>query len=81
MATFKRSALLQQKSAISNWRFMLRRHPMKIPEPRRMVGRVMLTEAPQLRTTGLTKPTPDTREIPYAGRVREIVGQRPNLSQ
>jgi len=35
----------------------VRGHPMKIPEPGRMVGGWMLTEAPQPRTAGLTKPT------------------------
>ena len=55
--------------------------PMEIPEPGRMVRGVMLTEAPQPRTAGLIKPTPDSRKVPYAGRVGEIVGQRPNLSQ
>jgi hypothetical protein len=46
-----------------------------------MVGGVMLSEAPQPRSAGLIEPTPDSREVPYAGRVGEIVGQRPNLSQ
>ena len=41
----------------------------------------MLAEASQPRPAGLIKPTLDSREIPYAGRVGEIVGQRPNLRQ
>jgi hypothetical protein len=59
----------------------VRGYPMKIPEPGRIVDGVMLTEAPQPRTTGLIKPTLDSREVPCAGRVGQIVGQRPNLSQ
>jgi hypothetical protein len=59
----------------------VRGDPMKVPEPGRMVGRVMLTEAPKPRTACLIKPTPDSREVPYASSVREIVGQRPNQSQ
>jgi len=34
----------------------VRGHPMKIPEPGRMVGRVMLTEAPQPRTAASNQP-------------------------
>src|SRR3984957_5723207 len=59
----------------------VRRYPMKIPEPGRIVDGVMLTEAPQPRTTGLIKPILDSREVPCAGRVGQIVGQRPNLGQ
>ena len=59
----------------------VRGHPMKIPEPGRIVDGVMLTEAPEPGTAGLIKPTPDSREVPYAGRVGEIVGQRLNLNQ
>ena len=54
---------------------------MKILECTRIVGGVMLTEASQPRTAGLVEPTPDSRKVPHAGRVGEIVGQRPNLRQ
>ena len=54
---------------------------MQIPQSGRVVGGVMLAEASQPRTAGLIKPTPDSREVPDAGRVREIVGQRPNRGQ
>src|SRR5207302_7471820 len=41
--------------------------PMQVPQDVRIVGGVMLAEAPQPRTTGLIKPTSDSCEVPYAG--------------
>ena len=55
--------------------------PMQVSQNGTIVGRVMLTETPQPRPAGLIKPTPDSREVPYSGRVAEIIGQRPNRRQ
>jgi len=47
---------------------------MEVPQNGGFVGGVMLTEASQPRTANLIKPTPHSREVPYANRVAEIVG-------
>src|SRR5260370_40139381 len=48
--------------------------PMQVPQSGGIVGGVMLTEASQPRTANLIKPTPHSREVPYASRVAEIIG-------
>src|SRR5262245_28649878 len=55
--------------------------PMQIPQSGGVVGGVMPTETPQPGTTSFIKPTLHSREVPYWGRVRKIVGQRPNRRQ
>jgi hypothetical protein len=46
---------------------------MQVPQSRGVVGGVMLAKASQPRTASFIKPTLHSREIPYAGRVAEIV--------
>ena len=54
---------------------------MKIGAPLRTVRRVVPIEVAERRLSGGVEPALDAREVPCAGGMRQIIGQRPDARE